>query len=308
MSKKLPKIPIGPRTLKTALAVTASIVAVYIYGSNTSNLIFATIGALSAMENTFKDSLSSSISQIINVVLGGIMAVFLLTLKIPPLFASGLGIITVITIYNFFHLKFSTTLACIAVVTICNLADVTPFIYATERIWDTTLGITIGMLINLFIFPYDNSRQIQTTIQRLDRELILYLEEMFDGDNNIPNVNKMVNSVDEIEHGIKILADQKLLYHRKKHKKDLTSLLDCEYKARELVIHLEALSQLSFPGILNAYNKERLERNGAKIKDQRVLSEPTELDVVTNFHISQVLNLRRELINKLNTITNGTVA
>ena len=308
MKKQLPKIPIGPRTLKTALAVTLSMVAVYFYGSNTSNLIFATIGALSAMENTFKDSLYSSISQIISVVLGGIMSVLLLSFHLPPLFASGIGIITVITIYNYFHLKFSTTLACIAVVTICNLTDVTPFIYATERIWDTTLGITIGMLINLFIFPYDNSRQIRTTIQRLDKELIFYLEEMFNGDEKIPNVNKMLHSVDEIDHGIKILADQKLLYHRKRHQKDLSSLLDCEHKARELVIHLEALSQLSFPGALNVYNKERLERNGAKIKDQRILSDPTELDIVTNFHVSQTLKLRRELINKLNSVTSENIS
>ena len=64
-------------------------------------------------------------------------------------------------------------------------------------------------------------------------------------------------------------------------------------------MHLELLSELSFPGVLNPYNRERLERNGAKIKDPRVLSDPTELDIVTNFHVSQVLNLRRELINAL---------
>ena len=105
--------------------------------------------------------------------------------------------------------------------------------------------------------------------------------------------------MDEIEYGLKIFSDQKLLFHLNKQKKDLSSLLDCEKKARQLVIHLELLSSLSFPGILNPYNKERLERNGAKIKDLRVLDEPSELDVLTNYHICQVLNLRRELINTL---------
>lgn len=297
--KKIPHVRIGPRTLKTALAVTLSIIAVYFYGSNTSNLIFATIGALSAMEHTFKDSLSSCLSQIVGVIMGAIMGVVLLSMHLPPLFASGIGIIVVITFYNILHLKFSPSLACIVVVTICNLSETTPFVYAAERIWDTAIGLAIGMLINLFIFPYDNSKQILNTIHRLDKELILYLEDMFDGDEKLPNVNKMVHSIDEIEHGLKIFSDQKLLYHRKKQKNDLSSFLDCEKKARELVVHLEALSQLPFPGALNAYNKERLERNGAHIKDQRVLAEPTELDVVTNYHVSQVLNLRRELLNAL---------
>ena len=299
MFKKWSKFRVGPRTLKTALAVTLSIIVVYFYGSNTSNLIFATIGALSAMGATFKESLESCFSQIAGVIFGVIAGILLLSLHLPSLLASGIGIIVVITFYNLLHLKISPSLACIVVVTICNLTDTTPFIYATERIWDTAIGLTIGMLINLFIFPYDNSNQIRNTIHRLDKELILYLEEMFDGDENLPNVNKMVTSFDEIERGLKIFSDQKLLYRRKAQKNDLSSFLDCEEKARQLVMHLELLSELSFPGVLNPYNRERLERNGAKIKDPRVLSDPTELDIVTNFHVSQVLNLRRELINAL---------
>lgn len=299
MLKKWSRLRIGPRTLKTALAVTLSIVMVSFYGSSTSNLIFATIGALSAMGATFKESLESCFSQIAGVLFGVIAGVLLLSMHMPTLLASGIGVIVVITFYNLLRLRISPTLACIVVVTICNLTSTTPFVYAMERIWDTAIGLLIGMLINLFVFPYDNSKQIRNTIYRLDKELILYLEDMFDGDENLPNVNKMVRSLDEIDHGLKIFSDQKLLYRRKKQRNDLSSLWDCEEKARQLVVHLEILSALPFPGVLNPYNKERLERNGAKIRDQRIPAEPTELDVVTNFHVSQVLNLRRELINAL---------
>ena len=299
MLKKWSRLRVGPRTMKTALAVILSIIMVSFYGSSTSNLIFATIGALSAMGATFKESVSSSISQIAAVVFGALAGVLLLSLHMPPLPASGIGIIVVITFYNLLRLKISPTLACIVVVTICNLTSTPPFVYAMERIWDTAIGLLVGMLINLFIFPYDNSKQIRNTIYRLDKELILYLEDMFDGDENLPNVNKMLSSLDEIDHGLKIFSDQKLLYHRRKQRNDLTSLMDCEEKARQLVIHLEILSELPFPGVLNLYNRERLERNGAKIKDQRIPAEPTELDVVTNYHVSQVLDLRRELINTL---------
>ena len=299
MLKKFNKLRIGPRTLKTALAVTLSIIAVSFYGSGTSNLIFATIGALSAMGATFTESLLSCFSQIAGVIFGVVAGVLLLSMHMPPLLASGIGIIIVITFYNLLRLRFSPTLACIVVVTICHMSDILPFVYAIERIWDTAIGLLVGMAINLLIFPYDNSKQIRNTICRLDKELILYLEDMFDGDEHVPNANKMINSMDEIEHGLKIFSDQKLLFRLRKQRHDLSSFLDCEKKARQLVLHLEILSELSFPGILNPYNKERLERNGAKIKDMRVLDEPSELDIVTNFHISQVLNLRRELINVL---------
>ena len=285
--------------MKTAFAVILSIIAVSFYGSSTSNLIFATIGALSAMGATFKESIQSCFSQIAGVMFGVLAGVFLLSMHMPSLLASGIGVIVVITFYNFLRLKISPTLACIVVVTICNLTSTTPFVYAMERIWDTAIGLILGMLINLFIYPYDNSKQIRNTIQRLDKELILYLEDMFDGDENLPNINKMLNSLDEIDHGLKIFSDQKLLFHLKKQKKDLSSLLDCETKAIQLVNHLEILSALPFPGVLNPYNKERLERNGAKIKDQRIPTEPTEMDIITNYHVAQVLILRRELLNAL---------
>ena len=129
------------------------------------------------MGATFKETLLSCYSQIAGVLL--------LSLHMPPLLASGIGIIIVITFYNLLRLRFSPTLACIIVVTICHITDVTPFVYASERIWDTAIGLIIGMLINLFIYPYDNSKLIRNTIQRLDKELILYLEDMFDGDEKM---------------------------------------------------------------------------------------------------------------------------
>ena len=300
MFKKWSALRIGPRTLKTALAVTLSIIMVSFYGSSTSNLIFATIGALSAMGATFKESLLSCYSQIAGVLFGVFAGVLLLSLHMPPLLASGIGIIIVITFYNLLRLRFSPTLACIIVVTICHLTYTTPFVYAKERIWDTAIGLIVGMLVNLLIYPYDNSKQIRKTIERLDKELIHYLEDMFNGDETVPKANKMLTSLDEINHGLKIFSDQKLLFHLKKQQKDLSSLLNCEKKARQLVVHLEILSDMPFPGILTVSNKERLERNGAKIKDQRVITtELKEIDVVTNYHVNQVLDLRRELLDIL---------
>ena len=43
----------------------------------------------------------------------------------------------------------------------------------------------------------------------------------------------------------------------------------------------------------------RLEKCGAVIRDQRPLDAVTERDVVTNYHVRQILTLRRELIQAL---------
>ena len=53
------------------------------------------------------------------------------------------------------------------------------------------------------------------------------------------------------------------------------------------------------PGRLNSENRRRLEANGARILDIRPLDSVMERDVVTNYHVGQVLTLRRELLEAL---------
>jgi hypothetical protein len=43
-----------------------------------------------------------------------------------------------------------------------------------------------------------------------------------------------------------------------------------------------------------------LQACGAEIRDDRVLNSVMEKDVVTNYHVEQILILRRELLNVLN--------
>ena len=172
MKLKWSKIRIGLRTIKTAAAVVLSMLLVNIYGFSTSKLIFAMLGAMAAVQPTFKESLESALTQIVGVMFGAFMGVLLLQLPIHPLVAAGIGIILVIMLYNVLQLRFSPSLACLIVVTLCTDRQIQPLIYAVERIWDTTIGLSVGMFINTLIFPYDNSRQIRATVQALDRELI----------------------------------------------------------------------------------------------------------------------------------------
>ena len=63
--------------------------------------------------------------------------------------------------------------------------------YALGRIWDSAIGLSVGMLINVLVFPYDNSKKIRAAVRNLDAELILFLEDIFDGDNHLPDADIM---------------------------------------------------------------------------------------------------------------------
>lgn len=299
MKNKLPQIHVGLRTLKTAAAVIIAMVIVDSYGTSPSRLVFAMLGAMAAVQPSFNESLESCLTQIVGLLFGALVGILLLALPLPQLAAAGIGIVLVITLYNALRIRFSPSLACLIVVIICTTPDIQPFSYALGRIWDTAIGLGVGMLINTLVFPYDNSRQIRSTVKSLDQELIHFLEDMFDGDDILPDADVVSRKIDEMARQLKIFSDQKLLLHLRRQQKDLEAFRICEGKARELVAQMEVLSRMGHPGRLNDENRRRLSACGAEIRDQRPLDSVQERDVVTNYHVAQILTLRRELMEAL---------
>ena len=302
MEKKRSRVHIGLRTIKTVVAVIISMIIVDFYGATTSKLIFAMLGAMAAVQPTFKESADSCITQIVGVLFGAVAGVLLRLLPVHPLVATGIGMVLVITFYNAFRIRFSPSLPCFIVVMVCTTPDVQPMTYAFGRIWDTAIGLGIGMLINTLIFPYDNSRQIRLTAESLDRELTLFLENMFDGDDILPKAEVMSGKIDDMARQLKIFENQKLVLRLKRQQEELEQFKRCEGKARLLVAEMEVLCRIGKPGILSNENRERLVRSGAKISDGKKMNVVQEMDIVTNYHVGRILNLREELLEALGQI------
>lgn len=300
MNKFKISIPIGLRTVKTAVAVIVAIVVVELLGTTDSKLIFAMLGAMAAVQPTFKESLEAFLSQIIGVIFGAIAGIALLALHMPSLVTIGIGIILVITLYNILRIRYSPSLPCFILVMLCSTPDVHPMMYALGRIWDTAIGLTIGMLINMLVFPYDNSRQIRCTVESLDVTLLAFLEDMFDGDEVLPDVSEMTRQIDTMAHQLKTFSAQKLPMRLRRQKEELEKYRLCEQKARKLLAHMEVLSSVASIGRLNKENYDKLVECGAVIKDTRVTDTITDIDTVTNYHLSQILHLRQELLEALN--------
>ena len=299
MHFKYKKFRIGLRTIKTAAAVIISMFIVTSYGATTSRLIFAMLGAMAAMEHTFKESLESCLTQILGMFFGVLAGVLLLYLPLPSLLLAGIGIVFVITLYNEFHIRFSPSLPCLIVAILCTTPDIQPLTYAMGRFWDTAIGLSVGMFINTLVFPYDNSRKIRTTAECLDKELIYFLEDMFDGDNNLPDTNKLTQTIDEMAYQLRIFSQQWLLLYLKRNRRKLEVFQILEGKARQLVAHMEVLCHKNYSGRLNEGNRKRLKEAGADIKDERIIDVVQEWDIVTNYHVAKILILRQELIDVL---------
>ena len=291
--KKHFRFQIGLRTIKTAVAVIISMLLVDHLGTSSSKLIFAMLGAMAAVQPNFKSSLESCLTQIVGVLFGALVGVFLLAIRLPSLVATGIGIVLVITLYNTLRISYSPSLPCFIVVLVCTTPDAQPMV------WDTTIGLAVGMAINTLIFPYDNSRKIRSLAESLDSELIAFLEDFFDGDEQLPEVRNMAKQIDEMAVQLRLFSNQKLILHMKRQNQQLETFRICEGKARELIARMEVLSRMEKPGHLDAANREALIAAGATISEEQSVIEKTELDVVMNYHIRQILKIRVALLDAL---------
>jgi len=299
MHIKYTKIHIGRRILKTATAVIIAMGIVNPYGATTSKIIFAVLGAMAAMEPTFKESLESCLTQIVGVFFGALAGVLLLTLPLPSLVVTGIGIVLVITSYNALNIRFSPSLPCLIVVTLCTTPDIQPLSYAIGRFWDTAIGLGVGILINTLVLPYDNSRQIRDTAESLAQETLLILKNMFDGDKVLLDAEKIVQIVDDMENQLVIFSNQWHLLRLKRYSQQYEAFQICERKARKLVVQIGVLYQMEHPGRLNEENCKRLIDCGVNIHEQRPIDAMQEVDIVTNYHVDQLLTLRQELLDAL---------
>ena len=299
MQGKHSRLHVGLRTIKTTAAVVISMLIVEALGTTDSRLIFAMLGAMTAVQPTFKESVESSLSQIIGLVFGALVGILLRILLLPPLIATGIGIVLVITLYNVLRIRYSPGLPCFIVVLLCTTPDIQPLLYAGGRIWDTAIGLIVGMVINMLVFPYDNSRQIRATAESLEREVILFLEDMFDGDDQLPNADEMNKKIDALNRQLKIFSNQKLLLRLRRQKEELSHFRICEQKARELVAQMEVLHAMGIPGNLNADNRRILLDCGARINSEATTVSLQEADIITNYHVANILALRSELLKAL---------
>lgn len=299
MLKKWVRLRVGLRTVKTTAAVVISMMLVDRLGTSGSRLIFAMLGAMAAVQPTFKESVASCLTQIVGVLFGAAAGLLLRLLPGPDLVAVGIGMVLVITLYHSLRIPYSPSLPCFVVVMVCVTPDVHPIVYAAERIWETAIGLGVGMAINTLVFPYDNSRRIRATAEGLDKVLIAFLEEVFDGDDILPDAKAMRRTIDDLQRELELFSNQKLILRLRRQQEELETFRLCENKARELVARMEVLSQMGRPGRLDGENRRRLLACGANIRDQRPLDSVLERDVVTNYHVRQILKLRRELLDAL---------
>ena len=146
--------PVGMRTIKTAIAVTLALLVVEHLGTSGAKVIFG-------------------------VAIGVVLAIIMRQFPLRAELAVCIGIVLTMALFVLLHWHQSPVLACLILVTICTDDTIVAHAYGLARIWDTAIGLSIGLAVNMLIMPYDNSKKIRRLMEKLDSDLIIFLEDMF---------------------------------------------------------------------------------------------------------------------------------
>lgn len=201
MKFKLEKPLIGMRTLKTGLAVMMTLVISNI--GMIVNPIYAAIGTVLAMQQTVKGSFLIGKNRLLGTLIGGVIAyliALIYTGNTGGIILTSLGVIVTICVCNSLKLNDSISIALTVLLSILiGINENDPLTYSAIRIWDTSIGVLIGIIINYFIAQPDYQKVMNEKIQ----SFYLILEELV----SEKDCELTLDELQRIKQGMKELDD-----------------------------------------------------------------------------------------------------
>ena len=152
---------VGMRNVKTAIAAT---LCAFLYAFFDRNPTFACIGAIFGMGSDFKDSKRSGGNRLFGTIIGGLigMGLFYIYIQFYPEPTSEfrlmlfqllfVGILLMVLVCQFFVIPGAIQPAGVVLCIILFNTPVDAYIsYPLNRIFDTAIGVIIGILVNMII-------------------------------------------------------------------------------------------------------------------------------------------------------------
>lgn len=279
---------IGKRTVKTGIAV-----AITLFISNLLNIespFFAAIASIIAMESSIHGSLERGKSRMLATLIGAVTAIifayFVPFSHNPILIGIGIIIISFICV----NLGFANSLQLAGIVFISiviNQSEGNRFFYAFHRTIDTFLGLTIGTLVNYFLFPHKIAEKVEHSFENMYYQL-KYLLRLIVWNKEV-DLDVHRTDIEALEKEYKLFKDD-IRYTEEKMSFDFN--LDSVFELFEDTYnHLSILSTMVGEHIIDHQNKKSLEalfEKNIPLEDEDRIVE--EIDIVFNFHLRETLS------------------
>ncbi|CAH2214470.1 FUSC family protein [Tepidibacter aestuarii] len=194
---------LGMRNIKTAIAVSLSVAISRFL--NMEYPFYAAIAAIISMQTTVGESFKVGRNRMLGTIVGATLGVIFYIISPENIISIGIGIAIVIYICNLLGWNKSISIAGIVFcVIMTNLDGRDPIFYGLNRIFDTFIGIIIAVLVNYFIKPINDYRNIEDELIKIKGNLNKLLEDKVVKDINIDlkelevNITKCEKNIDGI--------------------------------------------------------------------------------------------------------------
>ncbi|SNS53728.1 Uncharacterized membrane protein YgaE, UPF0421/DUF939 family [Anaerovirgula multivorans] len=227
---------IGPRTIKTGLAVALTLFVSNIIGIESP--FYAVIAAIIVMQPTVSDSWKTGVYRMLGTITGAVIGAIFVSISPGNPILAGLGIIAIILVMNKLHWRESISIGSVVFIGIFLNADTKYVSYSLHRLLDTSVGIIVAVAINYMIYPptydekiIDETKQISKNILKYTtRSLQMLLKEKEE------NIDLLEEQIQEIEKELDV--SEKFLELQKKEER-VKFQGDVTYKEMLMAINLE---------------------------------------------------------------------
>lgn len=275
MSLKIKKI--GMRTIKTAIAVILTLIICDVF--NITNPFFAAIAAIIAMETSISGSLLIARERMYGTIIGASIALLFTFLFPVNYFSIGLGVLIVIYICDLFQWQNTIKISTIVFIAILlGFEEDGQVQYAIYRTLDTLLGLTVGTLINYFVYPNKVDKPLNKTMDDLVQMIFKMLSD-FDAHESLNDLNLMRSELRRMESQYDLI--QREIKINKTFEYDTMDVHYILEEIEKIYNHLKVLDDLQNPNDL--YEQ----------KDKTVI-EAFHLDRIKK-HIKIIITLKEKL-------------
>ncbi len=271
---------IGMRNIKTGIAVMLCVLAGEFI---VENPMYAGIGCLVSIQDTFKSSVKFGFNRVKGTAIGGLIGYISLFVARNNPIVCGIG--TMMTVYGCTSLKINSgiVVACVTFLSI-NLGNIesAPFIYSAHRVIDTVIGVLIGIMVN-FIGRPDYNTKCEMELEKIDKLLKKSIESKIIKNENF-KMDSIKKNITSLEQNFIKLKDEMTITKEFVDTKYINDKIN-EYK--EVQSHMHSIDLLEKELFIDSENSEKLKNVFPSIS----WKVDDESCPVYNYHLSKIIDV-----------------
>ena len=288
---------IGLRTLKTALAVTVSLLIASLLGDLS---IFPALSAFAVMARTFEEGLQECRNQAVGIAIGGFLGCMTVLIHPhPPIWVISLGVMAIIVLCTSLRVTYSCGLSVAIFVVSCMTAQDQVIASTLTRLIHTAIGLLVGLAVNYLIVPYDNSKKIYELFQaQIDLLPKLLNQSLIQG--IYPDLKPVDELMDRLQYEMTIYHHQRFR-HKNRQRDEHTYMSGCLQLAERIRQELHCLRGMDTVGVPNEEHICQLRCIGLTVPEYGLIFRHSteEENTVANYHLEKLLEARKFLVKML---------